>query len=864
MPSFAELGKMLGEAGKSLFEPAVPELAERGTAAAPALLEKLKTAEPPIAQRPAQPQVTSMPEVERHLEMTYNPQQSLGDGIQAFKTFLGGAIKRDPNLPKDIQERFLKARQSEESAGYLADQELSKMLEPMQSDPVTQTTIWAKHLLASDELAQAIRDGRQDIMGRPIDEWKRVVSELQAKVDADPEITEAHGRYRAKMDALFGDAMGRGWLAPDRYLDDYTPIRKLHAVADASASAAGEDFQLNLLSMLQHRGGAEGERESNLVKMLRETMSQYHRHVAEHELWMDLTSDPTIDLTDRIPPFVDPPKGFGRYRPGPGAIGYDRKSSPEQFMDGAQDALPSLKTGRVLPSPIIEALESYKRSMHTTRENQWYKIGNAMARQFTIYNPGNTNVNRGSDLLVALTRAPEMGVSPMGILRWYGTANKVAFRGVFGKGNTIVNLNGQPVDLWEMTVEQGLPANTIMHDVGGIGVPQQFLRNLPEAQRNYDNWWQNLVTRYGQPQQIIAAERQAVELAPRIAAGIDAYLKSGDPNEFGRVGREITFHYGAGAPRWATFPALRLVAPFIQFNGLASEWILNTMNLKTNTAAKVKALAAMVVVPTTVMMWNAQNPAYQQVENALHERERNQMHIIVPDPMNPAEPRRDINGAPVVLRFRWWVPEQVAQLAGLGNMPQRIERMATGRDTPMQFIEEAGRQAGESFTGMLLTPEVVNELLTGKTDTGRVMNMRERLMRLSPLARIGIEGATAAQDYGPAEGARVAAERWLGLSFAPTLRRSTKLLDAQFRDAKTARDRAKALLVTAIRNGTPQQVRDAWTALQKQQTELARLAPLARQERDTAPEAPASPEVRQSAIEKELERIRSERDKESQ
>lgn len=836
MPSFAEFGKMLGEA---VLKPAIPELAERGTAEAPALLGKLAEAKPPVMQRPLQPQVTSMPSLEAKLETTYDPSQSLSEGIQSFKTLLGGAIKRDPNLPKDLQARFLTARQAEESSQHLADFELGKMLEPMKTAPAEQATIFSKYLLASDELAQAMRDGRPDIMGEPVDSWKRVVSELQAKVDADPEITEAASRYRQKMDALFGDAQSRGWLTPDRYLEDYTPIRKLHSVAKASSNASGEDFNLRLLSMLQSREGSPAARESNLIKLMRETMAQYHRHVAEHELWMDLINDKTLNLTDHVPEGMEPPKGFARFHPGPGDIGYEPQSPQEQFMAGAQAALPRAnKGGYVFPQPLVEALRTYRTPRHSRMEQAFYKMGNAIARQFTVYNPANTNVNRGSDLLVALTRAEELGATPAGILKWYGTANKVAFRGSYGKGSTIVNINGQPVDVWEMAVRQGLPANTIIHDVGGIGIPQHLLQYLPEAQRNYDTWWAGMLDKFKQGVRALPTERQAVELAPRIAAGLDALERTGNPEEFGRIGREITFHYGAGAPRMATFPALRLIAPFIQFNGLASEWILNTLNITHNTGAKAKALAAMVAVPTATMLWNTQNPDYEQVEQGLHETERNQMHIIVPDPLDPAKVRRDINGAPVVLRFRWWVPEQVAQLAGLGNTPSRLARVATGRDTPIQFAKEAAEQATKSFTGMLLTPEVAKEMLTGQTDTGRTLNMKERLMRLSPLARIGIEGVQAGRDYGPAEGAKVAAERWLGVSFAPTSRRGTRVRPADFMDAKQAFTEKRAMYQYALRNGSPTQQDEAFKEMMDAHDELERLAPMARADRESAPPAP--------------------------
>lgn len=853
MASFADFGKMLGEAGEAIMKPAVPELAERGTPEAPALLSKLQQAQPEIAQRPNQPQVTSQPNVERHLEMTYDPHETLADGIQSLKTFLGGAIKRDPNLPKDIQQRFLQARQAEQSARHIADYQVSKMLEPMQNDPATQTTIWAKHLLASDELAQAMRDGRPDIMGQPIEDWKKVVSELQSKVDADPQIAESHKRYRDSMDAVFGDAQSRGWFTPDRYLDDYTPIRKLHAVADATNTAAGGDLRLNLLNMLQSRTGAEGERESNLIKVLRETLAQYHRHVAQHELWMDLTSDPTLDMTDHVPPGTDPPKGFSRYNPGPGAIGYEPKSPEQQMLDGVTSTLPDLKQGHVFPTPIVDALNQYKRTMQTDPASRLYKGGNSLARQYTVYNPGLVTLHRASDLLLSLIRAPEFGGSPLGVLKWYGTANKTAFKGTFGKGGNIITVNGQPIDAWELAINQGLAGGTMADDVGGSSVPVNMLQNLPEAQRNHDNWLQGIQTKL---KQMMSSTLRATELTPRIAAGLEAFERTGDPNEFGRVGREITFPYGAGAPRWATFPALRLIAPFIQFHGLAADWILNTLNITKDTPAKVKMLAGMAAVPTALMLWNGQNQNYQQVEDSLHERERNMPHIIVPDPMDPANVRRDINGNPVVFRFRYWVPEEVAKVVGLANLPSRIKRVVQGKDTPIEFAQQTAEQAGTNLSGLLMTPEIVQELMTGKTAQGQQMNWGQRIGGLSPLARIAMATTQATQDYGVKEGAYQGAEKWLGFSFAPTARKGTELLDAQFRDARTALMQAKSQLKTAVRNGTPTQVQQALDAVKQAQDEIKRLAPAVQKARENEPPAPEPRAERTSAIMQKLEAAR--------
>jgi hypothetical protein len=280
-------------------------------------------------------------------------------------------------------------------------------------------------------------------------------------------------------------------------------------------------------------------------------------------------------------------------------------------------------------------------------------------------------------------------------------------------------------------------------------------------------------------------------MAPRIAAGLEAVERSGDWSQFGKTGRDITFRYGAGAPRLSRLPIMKAMAPFIQFQGLATQRMLHTLGAK-GMEPKVRLALGLVAVPLAIHAWNTQNDAYKQAELALPEFERGQMHIWMPDGTDPSIPKLDVDGKPVALRFRLWVPDQVAQNLGLGNAAPRLQRVLEGRDTPMQFIKQTVQSSGESISSNLVIPSVVQQLATGKTPQGTKLSPQQRVERTVPLARLAGETYRATKNYGLGQGTLKFLGEISGMRPASVEHRGTALYDAQIKDAQKAVRDAKA------------------------------------------------------------------------
>lgn len=796
MPSFSGVLKAVIEAAR---KPAVPEAVARGTAEHPAILDPA-IIQPLTKERAPKVPFAGAKEIRPIVRETKDVMPSLADKVQHVKTQIGGLIRRDPNLPKDVQEKLYRGAWRSQAADEVADLDVAQWFSPLQRDPTAQATLVADYMVTADEVAQAMRYGKTHIKEIPIETWKSSLDALQKQVDSDPEIQQAIGAIRAGLDEQFDDLAARQWIDRSRYLHDYTPIRRISAVLDGLATFYGEDAEAlksRLLTQQHKRTGSQNARETDLIKVLRATRGEYLRKVAEHEAFLDLAADPTINVTEHFANREQLPKGFRVYRPGAGAFGSTVKSNEGYFIDAALKALDPKGNitlgGWVFPSPIVEALEHFSTPVHTGAENWWYKTGSRISRMLTVYNPANTNVNRVSDLLVALTTPGEGPTHAMGVLRWYGKAAKASYKGAYGKGKDLVNLHGRTVDIWDLAVREGLTSGTIAHDVGaGLQVPPEILRLYPEAELNYQNWWDKIL-------KTMQADRLATEASPRIAAGLEAVERTGDWSQFGKVGRDITFRYGAGSPRVAQFPAIRMISPFLQFQGLATARILDMAGSK-SMSTKARVALATISVPLSFYMWNSQNDEYKQVELALPEYERNQLHIIVPDPLDPAKVRRDIEGQPVVLRFRYWVPEQVMAMAGLGNLPERVHRVVTGRDTPIQFSKQTVGQAGENVSSMLVLPAIIREVMTGKTESGMNVSGLDLVGRVAPATRIGINAARKAEDYGPVEGAKTAFSEAAGLRFAKPRHVDYKLLDAQLQEAIRLMREKKGALVGAAKN----------------------------------------------------------------
>ena len=341
---------------------------------------------------------------------------------------------------------------------------------------------------------------------------------------------------------------------------------------------------------------------------------------------------------------------------------------------------------------------------------------------------------------------------------------------------------------------------------------------------NHANWLETT-------KRTLQADRLATEVAPRIAAGLEAVERTGDWSQFGRVGRDITFRYGAGAPRAANFPIVKMFDPFIQYMGLATQRFLTMANAK-SMGPKARILLGLTAVPFAMWRWNTQNDEYKQVEDSLARDERNLPHIILASWEDPGKPQRDVDGTPVVLRFKYSVPEQVAQMVGLAQVPGRISRVIEGRDTPVQFAKDTGAQSAKSIGDMLVLPSMLKEVASGKSElTGKPFTPIDALNRVMPITRIATKSAERARDYGLAEGAKTAFMETTGASFAKGQHKGAQLLDTDVKDAERALSDSKRGLRWAMRNGTPQQVRDAKTSVENAMRDRARLMKSVQQER---------------------------------
>jgi len=803
----------------ALRSPAVPEAIARGTAEAPAVLEKALSSPEAIGQRGKGIPFTGVPELETATRATEVGVKTLEDRIQDMKTIFGSFFRADPNLPKDVQRTFLRGRTRGEAARVSAELELQKVYEPLQTDAPTQAAKMYDFLVTSDEVAQAFRGGKPSIHGQPTEKWVQQLDLLEPQVKNDPEIATALERRQNLWDRVFGDMLARGWIVPEHYLEDYTPIRKLHAVAQGLASEAGEELRSKVLNMMQHRTNAPGLRETNLVILEKEILGEYMKKVAEHEAFIDLLADKTINFTDQFKIGDTVPHGLSMYRPGPGMIGYSRKTSEGYLIDGLlsqvkPDTNELLPGTYVVPSPIALALETFypKRSKGT--EHALYRAGQTMARWLTVYNPSNTNLNLMSDLPMAMfVGLPGEKAQPLGVFKWWMKAGlPIATKGAFGKkGGTLVEINGQIIDAWDLAQREGVTEGTIHYDVGARGkLSEELSRLMPQGERPTPNPVLDVLSR----------SRLAIEAAPRIAAGLEAFERTGDISQFGRVGREITLTYGAGAPKAARLPAIRMISPFLQFIGLASSRVMD--NLRTP-GSRARTIAGIVGVPVLTYLWNSQNEEYKQVENSLAEWERSQAHIIVPDPKDPLKVRRDINGKPVVFRFRYSVPEEVMKAVGLGNIAARVGRVITKRDTPLEFIQSIPGEAAENIADLLTMPGLVRDVATGKTRTGKEMKWPEVATRMFPIARPFFSAKEALESYGPKEAVKTFASETAGVRFATVGRRGKHVSDADLMAAKGELAQTRSRWRTAMINGPPSKAKEAKEDFYKAKEKLERI-----------------------------------------
>lgn len=839
MGAISNIIKAASEGIRAIKEPvALPEAAARGTASHPVLLEKAIKEGPPITQRAPGIPFKGEPLVkEATRETAEKPMRTAFDSVQEVLTSLKGFVDPYPTVSKDISEKLYKGAWRKEAAHPVADADVGSWYKPLQRDPVSQTTLVSDYLTTMDEVAQATKSGRDKIRDIPLDVWQASAERLQKEVDMDPEVQETVKNIRTNLDDMFNDMAQRGWIDPKRYLSDYTPIRRLNAMLDGLAEFTGEDPQglkSRLLSAQQKRGGPVGHRETDILNLLRSHRTEYLSKIAQHEAFVDIISDPTVNFTDKYIGRDTIDKGLKVYRPGAGLFGSTAKTREGYLLDSYMKAIdPDGKLtpgGYVLPEKLVTALESFNKRQLVGEEGKFAKASGKLAKWLTVYNPANTQINRASDLAVAMFLPEEGTAHPIGVLKWYGKATKAAYGRAFGDKPYLVNLHGRTVDIADLAVREGLTTGTIQHEVGGEVAPLDLMRLTPEGQQMHNEWLAHVG-------KTMEADRLATEMAPRIAAGLEAVERTGDWSQFGKVGRDITFRYGAGAPALSRFPIARAMAPFMQFQGLATQRMLAMADAK-GMAPKARLALGLIAVPMAIHSWNTQNDEYKAAEASLPEYERNQMHAFMPDPNNPAKVKRDVSGAPVALRFRLSVPDQVAAFIGLGNAAPRLERVFSGRDTPMQFAQQSVDQSAENVSSMLVIPSLIKQVVTRKTEYGKDLSAMDLVNRVMPVTRLATDTYQAAADAGPGVAAETLLGDLTGTRQARSVHADTAMLDAQLKAAQKALSDAHKEKRIAAKNGPPSKLKAALKKVDEAADEVRRVAAIRKKENAPKQERP--------------------------
>lgn len=801
---------------------ALPEAGARGTAENPAILEAARALVRPTAQRAESIPFEGLPSSQAAVRATAPPQpgvmeslragdpQPLIDKIQNMKRNFASFFRADPGVPQDLQAHMQTHRARIMAGQDNADLDIRDALRPLQTDPKAQATLLNDYMVESDNVATAHQQRLDHLPdGRSVEEANTNLALLDAAMKKDPELTAAHANIRGILNTVFDDMVTRGYIQPDRYRQDYTPRRMLTQIAEGLATYRGGEAGSDRLSESFGRSSkVGGMRETNVLDLVRDHLGDYYRKTAEDEMLAGILDNPEFNFTAHFQPGDEIPPTLRVWKPGPGMPGYEVKPPEAHFYDGFMDGLSTDPTkytgGHVLPEAIAKALETFHPQKASELEKGIYKAGTAWARQMTVYNPRNLVLNLLSDYPVALLGAQGEPSHALGIIRFTPQAIREVAAGLTGKESQIFDM-ARRTGMTEMTPTV---ANT-----NGRPQSMDFSRFDPDA---------HPLNPVESLKDTMRRMRQGVELVPRVAAGLEAMARTGNLQEFGRMGRSSTLPYGAGAPALTRYPGLRFLTPFISWIGLASDRVFK---LATTKGSRGRTLAGMAAVPTASMMWNHQNDAYMQVENSLPDFERNQMHIIVPDLHDPSKPRMDKFGKPVVLRFRYFMPEEVARTFGLGNLPSRISRVAAGRSTALKEVQRLPQDILSAGTGQI--GAIGSLIALGDTKnkfTGQDEPFSQKLWSLLPNLRTAHEIYRGAVNGGPGEAVKRGAEELSGASFAAITRKGKTPFDADLAETQRAVNDAKIQYRSALIKGDHEKAMVARDQLDNALVDLRRVS----------------------------------------
>ena len=767
----------------ALTQPAIPPLEERGTAAAPQIFNDAWKVGQPI--RKLGGAEYDSPDVDRRVEdlvnKTYDPKTTFAEKLRDAKTTFLSFFNHAPNMPKDINQTLLEARDSRAAAETIANRDIAEQLRPVMGSnspqdkalaPQKFATI-AKHLVLGDIVAQADRDGAKQVSGVPIEDLKRALEQYANKINADPGSRQASVNVRAGLDELFQNMVDEGLIDKERYLDSYSFRQKINAVVGSLAGARGVDensFRTRILAQTKAReGGHAGITESNVIHLLTAARAQFYKLKSDRELATRLFSDPTLEFSRGMKAGDTLPHGLVQYTPGPGDFGYDPKLHDPKINEAMRKLDPKGSTrtlGYVIPKALAEQLEHYNNEHVSPVAERLLNSSRALSKIYTVYNTANTNLNRISDAMLAIMGMPGEKADPIGFLRFYGHGMKAAKAYVNGNRYEM-KINGQTIDVTDLVAKEGVGDATFQKFLSGFKASPELSKYLP-----------NEIEQPGLSGGVLRKledSRATVELTPRIAAGLAALEKTGKVKEFGRVGRNITLNFSGGRPVAAEIPLVKFISPFITFTGLAAE---RTIKLLGSEGSRTRTIAALVAFPTAATAWNNHNDEFKAIEQSIAERDRDQLHVIVSEWGDINKPMRDKEGKPVVLRIRYFVPEEMAKMVGLGNLIGRTQNRANdGENYPIAFAKEAAQapsKAVENARQLLFT---LPDILSGKDNKREPHTLPDKVantLRVVPQGRLLVDTAQAYADQsnyadGIKEAAKTAAARMLGISTMNTV-----------------------------------------------------------------------------------------------
>lgn len=758
-----------------------PELGQVGERSAATVLADAAERGPGVKELAPKTPYLGVPETRAASRTTAAPTSKVGDGIRAAKRFAGALIHPAPDLPRDLQDTLLEGSNAQANAGMRATYDIRNALAPLADDPTRTQHLW-DYLKANDITEQGLRDETPTVLGRPLHEWGDTRDRLQSVIDADPKLAQAVENMRQLREDKYQDMVDRGWAKPESELPGYSPRSRIGATAWGFGNHTSA-YTDKPLGAQRARGESDLPIEGDLLKVWQRELTHHYTKAAGEEMFSKLANDPSINVSEHFGPGDHIPPGFKEWAPEPGQPGHkvlDKETQAQLDHMGLIGGKTTYRGGHVFPEAVTRALENFK----TPPLNGWEKTAakgvGAFTKGVTTYNPANAVLHLTSDYPMALLGLPGEKSHALGVMRFTPMGYKVADRVMFG-GDTHVTIHGpdgRPMtfDAGEAAMRAGFSKSTFQNTVDGHQVDRLIAGHVPA---------EHLVSSHGLGAglDLIARKRLAIELGPRIAAGLEALARTGDMKEFGRIGREITLNYGAGAPALAKMPLARLMSPFIQFMGLASK---RTLGLVTTKGSRGRTLAMLAAVPTMTMMWNTQNAAYEKVENSLPEFERGGMHIIAPDPHDHSKPLLDETGKPVVLRCRFDVPEDMAKLVGLGNLPSRIRRVVKGVDKPEQLLKDAGGGALEQLADLAVVPGIANQILKGESPSGRKLTGIDRVLPASPALKLARETYIGAVNDGPRGALSRAAEELTGTKFTSVRRKGSAVLDADLMERSRA------------------------------------------------------------------------------